>query len=136
MEEKVDRDTRQPLQHGMIQVTLPVLPEQDFHRTPHDHPTENQETLTQPLNECRRLDGAQQTAQPEAAGEYAQSERECEASNSQAAAKVPLALRMRATKVLVNCIGRVGMSVSSGTRGTSTMRRLATSCAPTTETAV
>jgi hypothetical protein len=108
LEHKLDWDTREPLQHGMIQVTLPVLEQQDFDRTPHCHPTENQQTLPEALNECPLLEVAEQTAQPETAGEYDRGNRECKASNPQTASKVPLALRVRPAKVFVNGIGRVG----------------------------
>ena len=107
LEHKLDWDTRQPLQHGMIQVTLPVLEQQDFDRTPHRNPTENQQALLEALNECP-LDVAQQAAQPETPGEYAQGGDECEASNPHAASKVSLTLLVRSAKVYVNGIGRVG----------------------------
>ena len=66
----------------MIEVTLPVLEQQDLDRTPHRDPAEYEQTLTEALSECLPLDAAQQTAEPEAAGEYAQGNRECDAANS------------------------------------------------------
>jgi hypothetical protein len=104
----LDWNLRQPFQHGMIQVTLPLLEQQDFARTPYRHPNENQQPLPKTPNEWPRLEIAQQPAQPETAGEYAQGDRECEASNPQTLSNVPLALRVRPAKVFVNCTGRVG----------------------------
>lgn len=107
LEYKLDRDTREALQRGMIQMTVPVLEQQDIDWTPHQHPTENQQTLFEAFREHSPLDVAQQAAQPDIAGEHDQGNRECEACNPQAAPKVPLALRVRPPKVFVNGIGRL-----------------------------
>ena len=91
----------------MIQMTFPMLEQKDFHRTPHRHPSENQQTLLEALNESAFLKVAQQAAQPEAAGEHADSDSERETSTPQTASKISLALRMPTPKVFVYRIARI-----------------------------
>ena len=92
----------------MTQVTLQVLEQQDLDGTPHRHPTEYQQALLDALHECASLDIAQQTSQPDTAGEDAQGNPECDASNPQTASKSPPALLVRAAKVFVNRVAHVG----------------------------
>ena len=62
--------------------------------------------LPDALHECASLDTAQQTAQPETAGEDAQGNPECDASNPLTASKSPLASLERAAKVFMNRVAR------------------------------
>jgi hypothetical protein len=81
LEYKLDRDSREAHQRGMAQVAFPELEQQDIDRTPHQHSTENQQTLFEAFREHSLLDVAQQAPQHDSAGEYGKGNGECEASN-------------------------------------------------------
>lgn len=70
-------DSRQAIEHGMVEVALPVFEPQDMDRPPHCHPTENQQSFPDALSQRTGVGVAKQAAQGDAEGEYHEAAAKC-----------------------------------------------------------